>query len=61
MKNAMKLTGTAGGYAGSVICLLAILGRFFGKPHVFGWDATNMLLLGMAVLLMACWAKLEAA
>ena len=61
MKSAMKLSGTAGGYVGSAICLLAILGRFFGRPHVFGWDATNMLLLGMAVVLMACWAKLEAA
>ena len=61
MKSAMKLTGTAGGYLGSAVCLIAILGRFFGRPNVLGWDATNMLLFGMAVVLIACWAKLEAA
>jgi hypothetical protein len=61
MKSAMKLTGTAGGYVGSVVCLLAILGRFFGRPSVLGWDATSLLLLGVAIVAMACWAKLEAA
>ena len=61
MKSAMKLTGTAGGYLGSAVCLIAILGRFFGRPTVLGWDATNMLLLGIALVAIACWAKLEAA
>jgi len=61
MKHTFKLGGTVGGYLGTAICLVSIAGRFFGRPHVFGWDATNMLLLGMAVVLMACWAKLEAA
>jgi len=61
MKSAMKLTGTAGGYLGSAICLVAILGRFFGRPHILGWDASHVLLLGIAVVAMACWAKLEAA
>jgi hypothetical protein len=61
MKSAMKLTGTAGGYLGSAVCLLSIGGRFFGSPLVFGWTASSLLLLGIAILAMACWAKLEAA
>ena len=61
MKSALKLTGTAGGYVGSAVCLLSIGGRFFGSAHVLGWDASNLLLLGVAVVAMACWAKLEAA
>ena len=61
MKSAMKLAGTVGGYLGSLVCLLTIAGRFFGKPTVFGWEASNLILLGIAILAMACWAKLEAA
>jgi len=61
MKNALKMTGTVGGWLGSALSLVAISGRFIGKAHVFGWDASNLLLLGMAILMMACWAKLEAA
>jgi len=61
MKSTMKLAGTVGGYLGSAICLIAIVGRFFGRPNVLGWDATNFLLLGIALVAMACWSKLEAA
>ena len=61
MKSALKMLGTFGGYAGTLICLVGVGGRFFRDEHVFGWDASHVLLLGMALLLMACWSKLEAA
>jgi divalent metal cation (Fe/Co/Zn/Cd) transporter len=61
MKSVMKIAGVAGGYLGSVICLFSIGGRFFGKPVVLGWEASHILLLGIALVVMACWAKLEAA
>ena len=61
MKSTLKGLGTVGGYAGTLVCLVSVGGRFFGSAHVFGWDASNVLLLGMALLLFACWSKLEAA
>jgi hypothetical protein len=61
MKSGLKVAGMAGGYLGSIICLIAIGGRFFRSAQVLGWDASSVLLLGIAVVVMACWAKLEAA
>jgi hypothetical protein len=61
MKSAFKILGSVGGYAGVLVCLVAIAGRFYGAPRVFGWAAGNMLLLGVAILAAACWSKLEAA
>ena len=61
MKKAFKLAGTVGGYLGVVVCALGIVGRFYGEPLVFGFAASNMLLLGAALLAFACWCKLESA
>ena len=60
MKKAFKIAGTVGGYLGTLVCAVAIAGRFYGEPAVFGWVASNVLLLGVAILAFACWSKLEA-
>ena len=61
MKYAFKVLGSVGGYVGVLVCLVAIAGRFFRNPLVLGFCASNMLLLGVAILAVACWSKLEAA
>lgn len=61
MKKAFKIAGTIGGYLGTVVCAVAIAGRFYGEPAVFGWIASNVLLLGATILAFACWCKLESA
>ena len=60
MKKAFKMAGTVGGYLGTLVVLVAIVGRFYGEPAVFGWIASNLLLLGATILAFACWCKLEA-
>jgi hypothetical protein len=60
MKNAWGLVGTVAGYLGIVICAAAIAGRFYGEPLFLGYEARAWLLLGMASMLLGCWAKLEA-
>jgi len=60
VKKAFKIAGTVGGYLGTLVCAVAIAGRFYGEPAVFGWVASNVLLLGVAILAFACWSKLEA-
>ncbi len=61
MKKAFRIGGTVGGYLGTLVLLVAIAGRFYGEPAVFGWVASNVLLLGAAILAFACWCKLESA
>jgi hypothetical protein len=61
MKSMCKMIGSIAGYLGSVVCLAAVVLRFYGTPYVFGWAATHVLLLGAVILVFACWSKLEAA
>ncbi len=61
MKKACRMVGMIAGIAGTVVCLVAVGGRFYGQPEVFGWAASHFLLLGAAILVFACWAKLEGA
>jgi len=61
VKSALKLAGTFGGYLGAVVCIIAIVGRFYREPLVFGFAASNWLLLGATILAFACWSKLESA
>jgi hypothetical protein len=61
MKNMLKRIGTAAGILGCVVCLAAVAGRFYGEPLFLGWAASHVLLLGAAILVFACWSKLESA
>ena len=61
MKSMLKTVGSVAGYVGTVVCLVAVVLRFYGTPWVFGWMASHVLLLGAVILIFACWAKLEAA
>ena len=60
MKNAWNLLGTVGGYLGMAICVVAVAGRFYGEPTFLGFAARSVLLMGIASMVLGCWAKLEA-
>ncbi len=60
MKNAWNLLGTVAGYLGMAICVVAVAGRFYGAPAFLGFAASSVLLMGIASMVLGCWAKLEA-
>ena len=61
MKKCLNKIGTIGGYAGVIICLAAIYGRFHSLVTMYGYNAKSVFLVGIAIGVFACWAKLEAA
>ncbi len=60
MKNAWNLLGTVAGYLGIAICVVAVAGRFYGAPTFLGFAASSVLRMGIASMVLGCWAKLEA-
>ena len=60
MKGFLNKSGTYAGYVGAIICILAVAGRFYGGPELFGFNATAILINGIGLGVFACWAKLEA-
>ncbi len=51
---------TASGALGVVICLLASAGRFYGEKEFVGFQAINIFIVGVGLMVLACWLKLEA-
>jgi hypothetical protein len=60
MKNVWNPLGTVAGYLGIAICVVAVAGRFYGAPAFLGFAASSVLQMGIASMVLGCWAKLEA-
>ncbi len=50
--------GTYFGIAGLLACAGAIAGRFYGTPRVLGHKASSIFMVGIALMVMGCLAKL---
>ena len=48
------------GALGILICLAASAGRFYGAKEFLGFQAINIFIVGVGLLVVACWARLEA-
>ena len=60
MKNVLNLVGSSAGYVGIAICIVAVAGRFYGAPTFLAFEASSVLIMGIAFMVLGCWAKLEA-
>ena len=60
MREKLGKLGTYVAFLGMVVCLAAIVGRFYGNRPVLGFQAVNLFVVGVGMLVWACWAKLEA-
>jgi type IV secretory pathway VirB2 component (pilin) len=59
MHNLIQLIGNSAGILGIVICLVTGIMRLSGHPVVFGFEAITLFIGGIALMVMACLAKLE--
>ena len=59
MENLSKLA-SASGVLGVVVCLVSSAGRFVGEKEFAGFQAINIFIVGVGLMVMACWLKLEA-
>lgn len=59
MREKLGPLGTYAGYLGMLICLAAVIGRFYGERPILGFNASNLFVIGVGVMVWACWAKLE--
>ncbi len=59
MKDKLASISTWVAYLGMLVSLLAVAGRFYGNKTVLGYQAANVLLLGVGLMVWSCWAKLE--
>ena len=48
------------GVLGLLVCLMAAFGRFYGERWFFGFQAINVFIIGIALMALASWLKLEA-
>lgn len=60
MRDKLAPLGTLAGCVGMIICILSVIGRSYGSPQVLGLEASSFFLIGVGVLVWACWLKLEA-
>lgn len=59
MKCQLNCIGTIAGYAGIITCAAGVFGRFHGDFHFIGYQAADVFLVGVALMVLGCWAKLE--
>ena len=59
MANLLKIVGNTTGILGVLICLAAGVVRLTGNYLVFGYEARALFIAGIALMLMACLAKLH--
>lgn len=61
MKCHLNCIGSVAGYVGIITCAAGVFGRFHGDYHFIGFQAADVFLMGVALMTLGCWAKLEAA
>ena len=59
MKKYLASLGTYVAYVGMIVCLVAVVGRFYGARAVWGYQASNLFLIGTGLMVWSVWAKLE--
>ena len=59
MKTIYALGGNIAALGGILLCLVAGLARLLGFYYVAGFAASTLLLAGIALLVLACLAKLQ--
>ena len=59
MASLLKIVGNMTGMLGVLICLAAGVVRLTGNYLVFGYEARALFIAGIALMLMACLAKLH--
>ena len=60
MNSKLSWVGLVLGLLGIVTVLAGLIGRFYGDAPFMGFRAINWIILGIALLTMANWAKLYA-
>jgi len=51
--------GTVMGVLGILVCLASVLGRFIGDAIFMDFQAINVFIVGVGLLVMGCFAKLS--
>ncbi len=52
--------GTLAGVVGLVICLAGVVARFLPLGTIANFQAVNLYITGVGLMVLACWLKLEA-
>jgi hypothetical protein len=55
----IKLIGDLLILSGVIVCAAPVIARITGRYYLFGFELTTVLLGGIALLLLACVARLE--
>jgi hypothetical protein len=59
MQKVIHVAGDIAGILGVAICLVTGVLRLSGQPVVFGFEAITLFIGGIALMVMACLAKLQ--
>jgi len=56
----LQIAGSLAGSAGAVVCLAAGVTRLMGHYAVFGYELRTIFIVGIALMVFGCFAKLQA-
>ena len=59
MDNMLGIVGNIAGALGVLVCAVAGIFRLSGSFYVFGYEAQTLFVGGIALMVMACLAKLH--
>ena len=59
MDNMLGIVGNIAGVLGVLVCAVAGIFRLSGSFYVFGYEAQTLFIGGIALMVMACLAKLH--
>ena len=55
----MNKIGNLIGVAGIAVCIFGVAGRFINYSTIFGFQAINIFIVGVGLLVVGCFAKLS--
>ena len=55
----MHKIGNLLGVLGIAVCVLAAAGRFVNEPYIFNFQAINIYIVGIGLVVIGCFAKLS--
>ena len=59
MNKVFKVAGDAVAVMGILVCVAAGVARLAGSYHILGFQAVTLFIAGIALMVMACLAKLH--